>query len=85
MKLLILSDLFGNRNTNWVDSYIDFFKHNFQVQYYECCELAGIDIEKTDKDEIHQQFIGGGIEKAVKKYCIKKKRKLKLLGLVLVV
>lgn len=79
MKLLILSDLLGNRDTNWVNSYIDLLKHNFQVQFYDCCELAEIDTKLTDKDNIHQQFIDGGIEKVVKKILQKEKDEINII------
>ncbi|WP_293301890.1 hypothetical protein [Pedobacter sp. UBA4863] len=65
MKLIILSDLLGHRNSNWVNTYTDLLRHKFQIQFYDCCELAQIDTQLIDKENIHQQFVTGGIEKAV--------------------
>ena len=79
MKLIILSDLLGNRKTNWVNAYIDLLKHKFQIQFYDCFKLAEIDTELTDKDTIHQQFIEGGIEKAVEKLLQKEKDEISII------
>ena len=45
-KLIILSDLWGKEKSNWVSDYVELLKNKFEIQYYDCCDLGGID--KTD-------------------------------------
>ncbi|MEN2489252.1 alpha/beta hydrolase [Flavobacterium sp. B11] len=60
-RLLFLSDLFGG-NPEWIQNYIEILELKFDVQYYDVLKLAQID---SSSDEIHNQFLNGGIEKAV--------------------
>ncbi|WP_281634723.1 alpha/beta hydrolase [Flavobacterium luteolum] len=62
-RLLILSDLFGG-NPEWIQTYIETLGLRFDVQYYDVLKLAQID-SSSDEKEIHNQFLNGGIEKAV--------------------
>jgi len=66
-KLLILSDLFGGANPKWVKFYVDALESKFEIQYYDVLELANIDASNLSESEIHNQFITGGIDKAVAK------------------
>ncbi|WDF63972.1 alpha/beta hydrolase [Flavobacterium sp. KACC 22763] len=64
-RLLLLSDLFGG-NPEWIQNYIEILEIKFDVQYYDVLKLAQID-SSSDEKEIHNQFLNGGIEKAVNK------------------
>jgi dienelactone hydrolase len=63
-RLLILSDLFGG-TTDWLKCYTDLLKPKFEIQYYDVLELAEIDSDNLTENEIHNQFLIGGIDKAV--------------------
>jgi pimeloyl-ACP methyl ester carboxylesterase len=62
-RLLILSDLFGGENPEWMQYYKDILKSNFDIQYYDVLQLAGISSD-CDETNIHNQFLNGGIDKA---------------------
>ncbi|KFF06982.1 alpha/beta hydrolase [Flavobacterium reichenbachii] len=63
-RLLILSDLFGGENPEWIQPYKDILKSNFDIQYYDVIQLAGI-LPDSDETSIHNQFLNGGMAKAV--------------------
>lgn len=64
-RLLILSDLFGGNNPEWVKIYMNLLQSKFEIQYYDVLELANIDSDNFIESEIHNQFLNGGIDKAV--------------------
>lgn len=65
-KIVILSDIFGEKNKEWLASYFSFLEQDFVVQFYNSLKLAEIDFAGRDKESIHQEFIEKGIEIAVK-------------------
>lgn len=65
-RLIILSDLWGNRKSNWPKLYIELLENHFDIQYYDCCELGGIDLSVFTEANIHEQFLNGGIDRATK-------------------
>ena len=64
-KLLILSDLFGFDNSSWIKIYEELLKSDFQLVFYDSCKLAGINNVDLTEEELHSQFINGGINSAV--------------------
>lgn len=66
-KLIILSDLWGKEKSDWLTFYTSILETQFDVSYYDCCELGGVDKTEYSAKKLHQQFIDGGIEKAVDK------------------
>ena len=64
-RLIILSDLWGKEKSDWVIGYVELLKDKFEIQYYDCCELGKIDKTNYVEENLHSQFINGGIEKAV--------------------
>jgi len=79
-KLIILSDLWGNVNSNWMRFYTENLKNNFEIKLYDCCELAEIDSYKKTETEIHKQFIEFGIEKAIENLLKLEKDKINILA-----
>ncbi|KAF2327022.1 alpha/beta hydrolase [Flavobacterium nitrogenifigens] len=77
-RLLLLSDLFGG-NPEWIQNYIEILEIKFDVQYYDILKLAQIDSSRDEK-EIHNQFLNGGIEKAVNNLLDFEKEKVAILG-----
>lgn len=80
MRLVILSDIWGNRNSAWISPYIESLKTNFDLQYYDCCELGEINSESSDIDSIRQDFLEHGIETAIRNLCLKEKEEIYILG-----
>lgn len=80
MRLIVLSDLLGDHDIHWINAYLDRLKHQFDIQFYDSRELAEIDSKIVDIDQIHKQFIEGGIEKAVKNLLLKEKAEISIIG-----
>jgi len=66
-RLLILSDLWGDSKGDWVDLYFNSLKTDFDITYYNCCDLGDIDVTNYKKEDLHKQFINHGINTAVEK------------------
>ncbi len=64
-RLIILSDLWGKGKASWIQGYMDGLKSDFEIHYYDCCDLGNIDTDIHEQDNLHQQFVEGGIERAV--------------------
>lgn len=65
-RLIILSDLWGKEKSDWVSTYVELLKSKFEIQYYDCCELGEIDKTNYTEENLHSQFVNGGIERAVR-------------------
>jgi hypothetical protein len=79
-RLIILSDLWGKEKSDWVSGYVDVLKHKFEIQYYDCCELGGIDKTIFTEASIHNQFVNGGIDRAVANLLELEKGAISILG-----
>lgn len=66
-KIILLSDLWGKRNSNWISHYVAALENHFEVIFYDCCELAEIAVVDNSQEKIHQQFMNGGVGRAVSK------------------
>lgn len=77
-RLLLLSDLFGG-NPEWIEYYIQILESKFDVHYYDVLTLAEIDFSEDEK-EIHNQFLNGGIEKAVDNLLASEKNEVAVLA-----
>ena len=78
-RLIILSDLFGQENMTWLPIYTDQLQDAFDIHFYDCAQLARIDIS-ADEPTIHQQFIYDGMEKAVEKLLLLESNEVYVLG-----
>lgn len=79
-KLLILSDLFGGKNPEWINYYINALESEFEIQYYDALELATIDAFNLTETDIHKQFLNSGIDKAVENLLTLEKNNVLILG-----
>ncbi|QLE01298.1 alpha/beta hydrolase [Galbibacter sp. BG1] len=79
-ELIILSDIWGKSQSDWIDNYVKALKNNFTIRYYDCCELAGIDSKINQKEELHQQFLSFGIELAVQKLSEQEQNNVSILA-----
>ncbi|MEN2414075.1 alpha/beta hydrolase [Flavobacterium mesophilum] len=77
-RLILLSDLFGG-NPEWIQHYIEILEPKFEIQYYDVLKLAQID-SSADEKEIHNQFLNGGIERAVNNLLDYEKEEVAVLG-----
>jgi hypothetical protein len=79
-RLIILSDLWGREKAQWIDSYKQKLQETFDMQYYDCCELAEVDKSIYTEDQIHKQFVNGGIELASQKLVLLEPKKVFVLA-----
>jgi pimeloyl-ACP methyl ester carboxylesterase len=79
-RLIILSDLWGKEKSDWVSAYVELLKDKFEIQYYDCCELGEIDKTNYTEENLHSQFVNGGIEEAVKNLLRAEKNQIDVLA-----
>lgn len=79
-KLIILSDLWGKEKSEWVSVYVELLKDKFEIQYYDCFELGAIDKTDYTEENLHSQFVNGGIEKAVEHLLKSEKNSIDILA-----
>ena len=77
---MILSDLWGKEKSGWVSVYVELLEEKFEIQYYDCCDLGGIDKTNYTEENLHSQFINGGIEKAVENLLKTEKNQIDILA-----
>lgn len=63
--IVILSDLWGKGNNEWIDIYIDLLDAHYNISFFDCCELGELNMNGFSQENIHQQFLNGGIDTAV--------------------
>lgn len=64
-RLIILSDLWGFAHAEWLSNYLTLLTDAFEVKTYNCHKLGEVDISSGIEQQIHHQFVTGGIDKAV--------------------
>jgi hypothetical protein len=64
-RLIILSDLWGFPKSDWMHLYIQNLAPHFDIKIYDSCQLANIDRSDYTQENLHQQFVKGGINHAV--------------------
>jgi len=79
-KLIILSDLWGSINADWLPHYTEILKEHFEIEYYDCRELGEIDLRECTEEKIHQHFMNGGVERAIKNLLKKEVNNISVLG-----
>ncbi|MFK7979118.1 MAG: alpha/beta hydrolase [Saprospiraceae bacterium] len=65
-QLLILSDLWGIQKASYLPLYTTLLQPKYDIQFLDCCQLGKINTSNYTQENLHQQFVNGGIEKAVK-------------------
>lgn len=79
-RLLILTDLWGQRKAGYLHHYLDVLKRRYKVVLYDSCVLGGIDLSDYSQENLHRQFVDGGIERAVQQLLEKEKQPCSILG-----
>lgn len=62
-RIIIISDLWGRKKSEWLINYTQILETEFDIMFYDSCELGQIDVAIYTQENLHKQFIGGGIEK----------------------
>ncbi len=79
-RLIILSDLWGDLKNEWIDYYFNSLESDFDITYYDCCELGAVDKAIMVKEELHEQFVNYGITTAVKKIIVLEPNEIDVLA-----
>ncbi len=79
-KLILISDLWGKENGDWMEIYIQELNSDFKVTSYDSRELAEIPQSGLSEKEIHAQFVEGGIDRATENILRLEKNKCLVLA-----
>lgn len=79
-KLIILSDLWGKERSDWLVNYTRHLEAEFEISYYDCCELGGLDGSEYTEADLHKGFVNGGIERACEALVKLEKERVSILG-----
>lgn len=76
--LIIITDMQGNKD--WLLPYVHSFSQQFNVILYDSLELASIDTTENSEKTIHEKFLNGGVELAVKNLIDKTQKAFIVVG-----
>ena len=79
-RLVILSDLWGLEKSEWINDYTKKLDSNFDIKFYDCCDLGQVEKSDYDQSSLHKQFVNGGIEIATKKLIELEKKRIDVLA-----
>jgi len=64
-QLLILSDLWGAEKATYLTQYTTLLQAKYDIQFIDCCQIGQVDTSNYIQNNLHQQFINGGINSAI--------------------
>ena len=64
-RLVVISDMWGAKKGLWITSYLGYLQQYFDITYYDCQQLANINLSINSEKNLHDAFINGGIDTAV--------------------
>lgn len=64
-RLVVLSDMWGAKKGLWITSYLGYLQQYFDIVFYDCQQLANINIAVDSEENLHKEFVNGGISTAV--------------------
>ena len=79
-RLIILSDLWGQQKSQWVEHYQKLLEDFFDITFYDCCELGKINKLPYEEKALHKQFVAEGIDTAVKNLLAAEPEKVTVLA-----
>ncbi|MDM1294954.1 alpha/beta hydrolase [Sphingobacterium sp. N143] len=65
-SLIILSDMWGIKRSAWISDYLEQLYDSFDIMLIDCINIAKINDYNLNDQELHQRFIDGGVELAVR-------------------
>ncbi|MEM9000271.1 MAG: hypothetical protein AAGB24_08400 [Bacteroidota bacterium] len=65
-KLVVLSDMWGVKKGLWITSYFGYLQQYYDITFYDCQQLANLDVAVSTEENVHQAFVEGGIDTAVR-------------------
>lgn len=79
-RFLLLSDIWGATNCEWIQHYTAILDPHFDIQFYDVCKLAEIDSKSLVIENRHKQFLEGGIGRAANNLLAKETAVFAVLG-----
>ncbi|UJH68304.1 hypothetical protein [Allomuricauda sp. SCSIO 65647] len=73
-KLVVVSDMWGVKKGLWITSYFGYLQQYYDISFYDCQQLANLDVPICTEKNIHEAFVNGGIETAAA-HLLKKEEK----------
>ena len=64
-RLVVISDMWGAKKGLWITSYLGYLQQYFDIVFYDCQQLANINITVDSGENLHREFVEGGICTAV--------------------
>jgi len=64
-RLVILSDMWGVKKGMWITSYLAYLQPYFDIVFYDCRQLANIEVKLNTRENIYKAFVEGGMNLAV--------------------
>ena len=64
-KLLVLSDMWGVKKGLWITSYFGYLQQYYDIEFFDCQQLASVNELVGSKENLHKAFVEGGIDTAV--------------------
>ena len=52
-RLILISDLWGKEDSEWITYYTSILSQHFEVNYYDSCDLGNIDKSNYEKTNFH--------------------------------
>lgn len=63
-RLVVISDMWGTKKGLWITSYLGYLQQHYDIVFYDCQELANINLTVETHENLHKEFVNGGIDTA---------------------
>ncbi|WP_411030178.1 hypothetical protein [Spongiimicrobium sp. 3-5] len=70
-RLVVLSDMWGVKKGLWITSYLGYLQQHYDIVFYDCQQLAHIDLAVNSTENLREAFLNGGMDTAVAHLLIK--------------
>lgn len=57
--------MWGSKKGLWITSYLGYLQQYYNITFYDCQHLADVSLAVDSAENIHKEFIEGGVETAV--------------------
>lgn len=79
-RLIIISDLWGREKAEWLINYTEILETKFDLFFYDSCEIGEVDKSNYIQDNLHNQFVNGGIELAIENLIKQEKNPVNIIA-----
>lgn len=63
-RLVVISDMWGTKKGLWITSYLGYLQQHYDIVFYDCQELANINLVVETHENLHKEFVNSGIDTA---------------------